>query len=84
MIKIEVAPVSAIACDAAMAIPLRYCGFGAPNNCCAVAAIVVLLVTCPLSTFGQSCVQFDVMIVLSSLFTSVVALIIWVGYGVLA
>ncbi len=45
MMKIEVAPVSAIACDAAMAIALRYCGFGAPNNCCAVVAIVVLLVT---------------------------------------
>jgi hypothetical protein len=84
MMKIEVAPVSAIACDAAMAIALRYCGFGAPNNCCAVAAIVVPVVTCPLSTFDKSCVRFDVTIVLSSLFTSGVALIIWVGYGVLA
>ncbi len=84
MMKIEVAPVSAIACDAAMAIVLRYCGCGAPNNCCAVAAIVVRLVTCPLSTFDKSCVRFEVTIVLSSSFISVVALIIWVGYRVLA
>ncbi len=84
MMKIEVTPVSAVACNAAMAIVLRYCGFGLPNNCCAVAAIVVPLVTCSLSTFDKSCIQFDVTIVLSSLFTSVVALIIWVGYGVLA
>jgi hypothetical protein len=67
-----------------MAIVLRYCGSGVPNNCCAVAAIVVPLVTCPLGMFDKSCVQFDVTIVLSSSFTSVVALIIWVGYGVLA
>jgi len=39
MMKIEAAPVSAIACNAAMAIALRYCGFGAPNNWCAVAVI---------------------------------------------
>jgi hypothetical protein len=63
---------------------LRYCRFGAPNNCRAVAAIVVPVVACPLSTFDKSCVQFDVTIVLSSLSTSIVALIIWVGYGVLA
>jgi hypothetical protein len=54
MMKIEVAPVSAIACDAAMAIALRYSGFGAPNNCCAVAAIVAPLVTCSLGTFDKS------------------------------
>jgi hypothetical protein len=84
MMKIEVAPVSAIACNAAMAIALRYCGFGMPNNCCAVAAIVVPLVTWSLSTFDKSCFRFDVTIVLSSSFTFVVALIIWVGYGVLA
>ncbi len=54
MMKIEVAPVSAIACYAAMTIALRYCGFGAPNNCCAVAAIVICFVTCPLSTFDKS------------------------------
>ncbi len=84
MMKIEVAPVSAIACEAAMAIALRYCGFGTPNNCCTVAAIVVRLVTCLLSTFDKPCVRFEVTIVLSSSFISDVALIIWVGYGVLA
>ena len=84
MVKIEVAPVYAIACDAAMAIALRYCLFGAPNNCRAVAAIVVPVVACPLITFDTSCVQFDVTIVLSSLSISVVALIIWVGSKVLA
>ena len=56
MMKIEVAPVSAIACDAEMAIALRYWGFGAPNNCLAVAAIVVLAVACSLCTCVTSCV----------------------------
>ena len=84
MMKIEVAPVSAIACNAAMAIALRYCGFGAPNNCLAVAAIVVLALTRPFLTFDESCVQFDVTIVMSSLSTSAVALIVWVGSEVLA
>ncbi len=84
MMKIEVATVSAIACDAAMAILLRYCGFGVSNNCRAVAAIVVPVVACPLSTFDKSCVRFDVTIVLSSLSTSVVTLIICVGSKVLA
>ena len=67
-----------------MAIALRYCGFGSPNNCRAVAAIVVLLGARPLSTVAESCVQFDVTIVLSSLSTSAVALMIWVGSKVLA
>ena len=65
MMKIEVAPVSAIACDAAMAIALRYCGFGAPNNCLAVAAIVVHVLACPFFTCDKSCTRFDVTIVLS-------------------
>ena len=84
MMKIEVAPVYAIACNAVMLIALRYCLFGAPNNCRAVAAIVVPVVACPLVTFDTSCVQFDVTIVLSSLSISVVAFIIWVGSKVLA
>jgi hypothetical protein len=83
MMKIEVAPVSAIACNAAMAIALRYCGLGAPNNCLAVATIVVLVLACPVLTFDESCVQFDVTIVMSSLTTSAVALIVWVGSEVL-
>ena len=83
MMKIEVAPVSYIACDAAMKIALRYCLFGAPNNCRAVAAIVIPLVACTLIAFNTSCVRFDVTIVLSSSSTSAVALIIWVGSKVL-
>ncbi len=51
MMNIEVAPVSAIASDVAMAIALRYCGFGAPNSSFAVAAIVLLMVACTLCTF---------------------------------
>jgi hypothetical protein len=47
MMKFEVAPMSAIACYAAMAIALRYCEFGAPNNCLAVAAIDVLVAAFP-------------------------------------
>ena len=84
MMKIEVAPVSDIACNAAMAIALRYCGFGAPNNYLAVAAIVVLAVACPLCMCVTSCVQFDVTIFMSSSSTSAVALMIWVGSEVLA
>ena len=86
MMKIKGSPVSAIACDAAIAIALRYCGFGAPNNCCDVAAIDVPLVSvsCPLSTVDKSYVRFDVTIVLSSSSTSAVALMIWVGSEVLA
>jgi hypothetical protein len=60
--KIEVAPVSAIACNAAMAIALRYCVLGVPNGSLAVAAIDLLLVACTLHTFGTSCIQFHVMI----------------------
>ena len=44
MMKIEVAPVSAIACDAAIAIAFWYCGFGAPNISLAIASIVLLVV----------------------------------------
>ena len=67
-----------------MAIALRYCGFGAPNNCLAVAAIVVLALARPFFTFDESCVQFDVTIVMSSSSTSAVALIVWVGSEALA
>ena len=81
MMNIKVAPVSAIACDAAMAIALRYCGVGAPNISLAFAAIDV---SCTLRMFGTSCVQFDVMIVLSSLSIIALTLIIWVGSEVLA
>ena len=84
MMNIEVAPVSAIACDAAMAIALRYCGFGAPNSSRAVAAIDLLVVAFPPFTFGKSCVRFDVMIVLSSSSMSAAAFLIWVGSEVLA
>jgi hypothetical protein len=84
MMNIEVAPVSAIACNAAMAIALRYCRFGAPNISLAVAAIDLLVVTFPLCTFGLSCIQFDVMIVLSLSSISAVAFMIWVGFEVLA
>ena len=55
MMNIDVAPLSAIACDAVMAIALRYCQFGAPNNCLAVAANVVLVVACPLCSCVTSC-----------------------------
>ena len=84
MMKIKVATISAIACDATIAIALRYCGFGAPNNSLAVAAIVLLVVAFPLCMFGTSCVQFDATIVLSSSSTTAVALMIWVGSEVLA
>jgi hypothetical protein len=84
MMKIDVAPVSAIACDAAMAIALRYCGFGAPNSSCAVAAIEFLVVSFPFRSFGTFCVRFDVTIVLSSSSITAATFIIWVGSEVLA
>ena len=56
MMKIDNAPVSAIACDAEMVIAFRYCWFGAPNNCRAVAVIVIPVGACPLSTVDESCV----------------------------
>ncbi len=52
MMNIKVAPVSAIASDAPMAIALRYCGFGAPNISLAVAAIDFLVVSFLLRSFG--------------------------------
>jgi hypothetical protein len=84
MMKIGVAPVSAIACDVAMAIALRYCGFGAPNSSCAVDAINFLVVSFLFSSFGPLCVQFDVTIVFSSLSIIAATFIIWVGSEVLA
>ena len=79
MMKIGVAHVSAITCDAAMAIALIYCGFGAPNSSRAVAAIDFLVVSFPLRTFGASCVRFKVMIVLSLPSLVAVTLMIWGG-----
>ncbi len=69
--KIDVAPVCAIACNIAKVNALRYCGIGAPNRWCVVAAIVCCMVILPANTFVKSCVQFDVTIVLlsSSFFT---------------
>jgi hypothetical protein len=82
MMNIEVAPVSAIASDVAMAIALRYCGFGAPNISLAVAAID-FVGACTLCTFRASCVLFEVMIVLSSSSLVAVTLMNWVGSEVL-
>ena len=84
MMNIKVAPVSAIASDAAMAIALRYCGFSAPNISLAVAAIDLLVVACTLRMVGVSCAQFDATIVLSSLSITAATFIIWVGSKVLA
>ena len=78
MMKIDVAPVSAIACNSAMAIALRYCGFGAPNNCLAVAAIDVLVAAFS-GLYAKSRVQFDVTTVMSSSSVTSVAFMIWVG-----
>ena len=84
MMKIEVAPVSAIACDAVMVIVLRCCRFVAPNNYRAIAAIDCPVLVFTLNTSDTSCMQFVVTIVFSSLSTSAVALMIWVGSEVLA
>jgi hypothetical protein len=77
--KIEVAPISAIACDVAIVIALRYCGKGAPNRCRAAAAIFCLTIIFAKVVGKELVVQFEVTIVLSSSTTFIVTLMIWVG-----
>ncbi len=77
--KIEVAPVSAITCDVAIVIALRYCGKGAPNRCHAAAASFCHMIVFAKVVSDESVVQFEVMIVLWSSTTFIGTLIIWVG-----
>jgi len=63
----DVAPVSAIVCDVAIVIALRYYGVGAPNRCLAVVANYgheagCAYITCCRHAVGE---QFDVVIVTS-------------------
>ncbi len=76
--KIEVAPVSAIACNVAIVIALRYCGEGAPNRCLAAAATFCLTIFFAKVVGNESVVQFEVTVVLSSSTTFIVTLMIWV------
>jgi hypothetical protein len=77
--KIEVAPMSAIACIVAIVIVLRYCGKGVPNRCHAVAAIFCLTFLFAKFVGIASDVQLELMIVLLSSTIFIVTLIIWVG-----
>ncbi len=77
--RIEVAPVSAIACNVAIVIALRYCGKGAPSRCHAAAARFCLTIVIAKVVGKESVVQFAVMIVLLSSTTFIVTLMIWVG-----
>jgi hypothetical protein len=77
--KIDVAPVSAIACNVAIVIALRYCGKGAPNRCHIEAARFCLTIFFAKLVGVASAVQLEVRIVLSSSTTFIVTLIIWVG-----
>ncbi len=78
MMNMDVAHESAIACNVAIVIALRYWGVGAPNRCNAVA-------TNDGREFGCACItwcghtvgeQFDVLIITSSLLYTFT---IWVG-----
>jgi hypothetical protein len=74
--KIEVAPMSAIACNVAIVIALRYCGKGSPNRCHAAAAKFCLTFFFAKVVGIASDVQFEVTIVLLSSTTLIVTLII--------
>ncbi len=65
MMNIEVTPMSAIACAVAIVVVLRYCGVGAPNRWCAIAAISFHMAILP-ANIVTFFLQFDVTIVLSS------------------
>jgi hypothetical protein len=77
--KIEVAPISAIACNVAIVIALRYCGKGVSNRCHAAAARFCLTTFFAKVVGDELAVQFEVTIVLSSSTTFIVTLMIWVG-----
>jgi hypothetical protein len=75
---IKVAPVSAIACAVTIVIALRYWDVGVLNRRCAVAAILFRIAIFP-SNIVTSCLQLDVMIVLSSSSISTTGFILWMG-----
>jgi hypothetical protein len=78
IINIDVAPVSAIACNVAIVISLRYWAVGAPNRCCAVAANNGRESGCACITWCGHAVgeQFDVLIITLLLLHKFT---IWVG-----
>jgi hypothetical protein len=65
IINIDVAPVSAIACNVGIVISLRYWGVGAPSRCRAVAANNGRESGCACITWCGHAVgeQFDVLII---------------------
>jgi hypothetical protein len=78
IMNMDVAPVSAIACDVAIVIPLKYWEVGAPNRCHAVATNDGQESKCACITwwehaFGE---QFDVLIITLLLLHTFT---IWVG-----
>ncbi len=78
IMNMDVAPVSATACDVAIVITLRYWGVRAPNRCLAVATNDgqeggCTYITCWVHAAGE---QFDVAIVTSLLLHTFT---IWVG-----
>ncbi len=66
MMNIEVAPVSAMACEAAIVRAFEYCSMGLPNICLAVAVIDV----CALLRSNIFVAAFDMTTVMSSFVTS--------------
>ena len=85
MMKMDVAPVSAIVLLVKIEIILRYCRLGEPNNCRAVAPKLWRAGSCHgiLMLFSAALVQFDVVTLTSSSIASNLSdiiLLIWVGY----
>jgi hypothetical protein len=78
IMNMDIAPVSAIACNVVIVIALRYWGVGAPNSCCAVAANDGQEARCACITFCRNAIreQFDMVIVTS---LSLHTFTIWVG-----
>ncbi len=79
MTNIEVAPVSAMACEAAIVRAFKYCGMGLPNIHLTIAAIDV----CALFGSDFFVAAFDITTVMSSFVTSLsyAALMFSVGSG---
>ena len=78
IMNMDVAPISAIACNVATVITLRYWGVGAPNRCRAVAANDGQEFRCACITWCRQAIgeQFDVLIITLLLLHTFT---IWVG-----
>ncbi len=77
MMNIEVAPVSAMACEVVIVRAFKYCGMGLPNICLAVAAIDV----CALLDSNLFVAAFNMTTVMSSFVTSLSYMVLMFSVG---